>query len=317
MGEVEDRLREMGQGKPPENPLAKSDIERAIERADGEDAKDILRAQARRRKAEEELRAREAEQQLRQQGGGTMTDEEKREEERRLRDEISATAITLLGKGVDPKIVGQYILGSTPVTPIAISGGMAAPPGLTLDDVKTIMDMATGNKGESELKGVLERLTAKVEAIGNRQPPDPIALAQQQAQAIGATYEALKTLGIIKEPKEPEVRTEGGESIEVVKEKHRHEEKMEEVRADREYKKEITSIASGTFERIGRGAAHEILSGKEESGSSGGGELEYIICPEEGCGQKIYITPETQNQLTCPKCGSIFTRTSTTEGKTE
>lgn len=311
MAGLEERLKDIDKGKPPENPPTRSDIERALEQADSEDAKDVLRAQLRRRKAEEDLRAREAEDRLRQRGGGTMTDEKRREEERNLREEISATAMTLLEKGVDPKIVGQYILGSTPITPITVSGGAAPAQGLTIKDVKEIMGMATENKGGNELEGVLEKLTAKVEAIGSRQPPDPIALAQQQAQAIGATYEALKTLGIIKEP---EVRTEGGEPLEVVRERNRHAERMEEVKADREYKGKITEIASSIPERIGQGMSGQ-LGGEDSSGS--GGELEYLICPEEGCGAKIYITPETGSQVKCQKCGSIYTRKATTESKTE
>lgn len=310
MGGIEDRLGEIDQGKPPVNPVLKSELERALEEEEAELAREMRIGRAEETIAKREVRIKELRELLKK-GGGTMSDEERATKEEKLREEISTTAITLLGKGVDPKIVGQYILGSTPVTPITVAGGAAAPQGLTIKDVKEIMDMATGNKGEGELKGVLEKLTARVEAIGSRQPPDPIALAQQQAQAIGATYEALKTLGIIKEPV---ATTHEGEPLEVVKERNRHEERLEEVRADRAYKQEITEIASGTFERIGRGAAHEILSGREEEGSSGGGELEYLICE---CGQKIPIMPETGPQVTCPKCGTIYTRKQTTEGKTE
>lgn len=290
-------------------------LDEAINQVDNIEAREVVRAKAREMKAQYELRAREAENRLREIGGEKVGNEE----EAKLRDQISTTATMLLEKNVDPKIVGQYILGSTPVTPITVSGGMPTQQGFSFDDVKKIWDMATENKGSGELKGVLENLTtltAEVKALkdSNRHDPlDPITFAKQQAEQTRAYYETLKSLGMIKES---ESSTYEGEPLEVVKEKHRHEEKIEEIHTDREYKQEVTKIAGDIPERIGRGIAGQFGEEGEGKGSSGGG-LEYITCQEEGCGQKIYITPDTGPQVTCPKCGSIYTRKEPVETKEE
>ena len=93
-----------------------------------------------------------------------------------------------------------------------------------------------------------------------------------------------------------------GESLEVIREKHQHDEKMEGLKTDKDYKERLTTIASSLPERIGRGMASQI--GEGEGGSSGG-SLETILCE---CGFRIPVTPETGEQITCPKCGSIFTK---------
>ena len=103
--------------------------------------------------------------------------------------------------------------------------------------------------------------------------------------------------------------TADGKSLDVMREEHRHNEKIEEIKDQRQYHQELTKIASDIPERIGRGIAGHI--GEEEIGrgsrGSGGG-LDSITCTEEGCGTKIYITPETGSQVVCPRCGTVYTR---------
>jgi len=100
-----------------------------------------------------------------------------------------------------------------------------------------------------------------------------------------------------------------GESLETLKEKHHHEERMNELTADKEYKKNITEIAGSIPERIGHGLGGRLA--EEESaggGDSGGSELEYFTCEEEGCGYKFPVPPDAGNKITCPKCGTIYSR---------
>lgn len=249
-------------------------------------------------------------------GGVPMDEEKKKEEEAKLREQISTTAVMLLEKGVDPKVVGQYILGSTPVTPITLSStGMPSPQGLTLADVKEIFAMASERKEPVELKEILNHLTDEVKSLKERtnQPVDWVAFGRQQAEMTKVYYETLKEAGIIKEP-ESRV-TYQGEPLEVVKEKNRHDERMQEIMADREYKQDITRIASEIPERIGRGIAGQ-FSEEGGSGSGGGKGLEYTICTEKGCGTKIYFTPESKT-ITCPKCGTVYDRGEGKEGETE
>lgn len=197
------------------------------------------------------------------------------------------------------------------------------PPAPTGDNKKSL--------GE-ELADAKQKLEAIGVKVGSPAAAPPRSLKEEVTEAMGL----LESLGLsvgtnaqapLKEQvAEAKSLLEGlglsigmpGESLESVKEKHRHEESMEAVKADREYKQKITSIAGDIPERVGRGLAGQV--GEEKGGSSrkhssGGDELDSITCEE--CGQKIYLTPETQNEVTCPKCGAIFTKTSTAESKTE
>ncbi|MBA7566969.1 hypothetical protein ES708_08669 [subsurface metagenome] len=112
-----------------------------------------------------------------------------------------------------------------------------------------------------------------------------------------------------------------GESLEVIKEKHHHEERMNELSADREYKKSMSDIAGSIPERVGHGMASQFTEGEKEpsgnSSSSGSSELEYLTCPEAGCGFRIPIPPNASSQITCPKCGTIYTRKGGTEAEAQ
>lgn len=323
MGEALDQAKvKLGLGKNNpggENPKgAVSSLEEVLSTIDNLDARDALRARVREVTANANLRATEAEDQLKRRGGVNVGDDEKkREDDKRIREEISTTAVLLLERGVDPKIVGQYIMGSNPITPISIlpGGGGGAPQGLTISDVKDIMGMATEGKGTSELKETLEKLTAKIESLGSAKPLDPLSLARQQAESIRATYTALQEMGIIKEPA---VVTEKGEALEVVRERNRHEERMEGIKADREYKRSITDIAATIPESMGKGLAGQFgEEGAPGGGNSGSGELDYFQCVEEGCGFRIPIPPNAGRQITCPKCGTVYKRETASEAKEE
>ena len=129
---------------------------------------------------------------------------------------------------------------------------------------------------------------------------DPVASAKR----VKEMFDTFRSLGMIPEA------SSGGESLETVKETHRHEEKMEELGTEKEYKRDLTKIASEIPERIGQGIGSDIMEGEGE-GESSGESLEYFGCTEEGCDFKIPITPETK-QITCPKCGAIYQKKGTT-----
>ena len=165
-----------------------------------------------------------------------------------------------------------------------------------------------GSGGSSDVEALRSDLNSlRVEL---KTATDPV----ESANRVKSMYESWKTIGLIKEPETPIYE---GEPLEVVKEKHRHDEKIEELKADREYKQELTKIASELPERVGRGIGGQISEEEESRGHSGDGGLESFICPEEGCGARIYITPETGGQVTCPKCKSIYSRTGSVETKEE
>jgi len=148
--------------------------------------------------------------------------------------------------------------------------------------------------------------------VGKREevrPIDPITFAKQQAEAVAAWHEAIQAII----PK-PGPVSDKGEPIEVVKERNRHDEKMEEIKGDLTYKRSLTDIATEIPERIGRGIAgrfaEEEESGARSSGasSSSSSGLEYIICAEETCGFKIQVPPNAGKEIECPKCGAVYTK---------
>lgn len=317
MGEIEDRLKIIDSGKPVEKPKLKSEIEKALEEADTQDAKDILRAQARRRKAEEEARAREAEARLRQTGGLAMTEEERREEERRKAEEelktkterieqAKALYTSCIEAGGDPKRCADMVAGLIPSPTTA-----AAPPATSITELVTALkaldDLRGSDRGLGELKQSFEKLAEEIRR-GNttdRQPLDPIAFAKQQAGAVAAWHKAIQELT-------PPPVTSTGEPLEVVQERHRHEEKMEEVKADKAYKEKLGETMANLPESIGRGLGRQIIEGEESKGGGGGG-LDSIVCE---CGNKIHITPGA-DRVTCGKCGTIYSRTGEVETKQE
>lgn len=127
---------------------------------------------------------------------------------------------------------------------------------------------------------------------------DPV----ESAKRVKELYTTFQGLGLIQ-------TGGGGESIETLKEKHRHDEKMHELGTERNYKEGIVTALGDIVERAGRGAAHQYL---EEGGAEepAGAKLDYFTCTEklEGgqlCGATISMPPGAP-QFTCPKCNALY-----------
>jgi len=111
-----------------------------------------------------------------------------------------------------------------------------------------------------------------------------------------ALYLAWREMGFIKEPGPP-----AGTSIEELREKYRHEERMKELEIEKEHKQELARIASEIPKKIGRGIA-TALREEEETVST----LEYFICDD--CKTKIYIPPGAGKEVFCGHCGAKYQR---------
>lgn len=283
-----------------------ADLQKAISLVQNSQARELLLSQAQALKADFDLKTAQAQEQIKKlQGQGGVTGGQV-DERAKVKQEIVANAVVLLEKGVSPETVGQYLVGSsTSGIPINLGGGQQ---GLTITDVLAIMDRMEKKSGTpSELKEILTKLTEEVTAIkkgdGNK-PPEPATHYVIQDGAV-REYKGNAPI-IINQPAAPP--TVAGEPLEVVIEKNRHDEKMEELKGTREYHEKITEIAGDAFENIGKGLASQVMEGGAEEAGGEGSQLEYFICPEEGCGTKIPVTPETK-AVTCPKCHGIFQRT--------
>lgn len=248
-------------------------------------------------------------------GGDEMTDEEKEKkklEEAEQREKLMASATALISSGLDPKQVGQMLLGLTP-TPAT---GYPPTQGMTFDDVMKMVGVIVGKRESDKLEDIIASLEKKVDDLAKgggatkveaQRIPTPMEYAKQQVEYINA----LKELGLIKEP----VATgPSGEPLEIVRERNRHEEKMEEVKSERDYKQSLSQTVANLPERIGHGIAGQ-FSEESGGGSSRGGNsgLKYITCTEEGCGARFPIPPNAGKELECPKCGAIYAQGATKE----
>jgi hypothetical protein len=214
--------------------------------------------------------------------------------------EIGTTAKYLLDMGIPPAVVASYLTSSsTPAIPIALGGNQG---GITIKDVFEIVDRLNANRSNPELAKILETLTAKVEAL-ERKPAPPEPPAKKSfifVKADGTIEEIAADRPLILEPKPAT-----GEPIELVKEKNRHNEKMEEIKVDQEYKTGVVDALGNLAEDIGAGAASQVLGQKEGPKEKTGGVLETVQC--SGCHATIYVTPET-DKVTCAKCGVVSER---------
>lgn len=321
MGEVEERLKTGSTGKTTEKPQLKSELEKALEEEESELARELRLTRGEEAIAKHQARIKELREQLGKGGTGSeKTEAEKQEAEKKLKEERIEQAKALYNScveaGGEPKQCAEMVAGLIPTSAPSVS----APPATSITDLvhalKELDSLRGTDKGVAELKTSFDQLANEIKRGNqNQKPLDPITFAKQQAEQTRAYYDTLKALGIIKEG---ESSTYQGEPLEVIKEKHHHEERMNELSADREYKQSMADIAGSIPERVGHGMASQFTEGeKEPSGSSSGSELEYLTCQEEGCGFRIPVPPNASSQITCPKCGSIYTRKQASEESQE
>src|SRR3990172_2208965 len=276
----------------PKDPI--QELEDELAKEEDFDKRQGLALRLREQRLQREIRVRDLEERLRKGGGKVDGDGEKQDREVHEanvlaeRQRLMTQAKSLIDSGMAPQQVGQMLMG-LPVT--ATSTGMPTVQGLTVADALKIVDLVVERKNEGELKALIVSLQRKIDALekggggGTTTPPSSIAYARERAQETKAWIETLKELGI---PVGEAARTSGDESIESLKEKNRHAEKMEEISVERDYKTSIATALGDVVERVGRGAAHQFMEegGTEESGA---GELDSFTCPEKGCGTRILI----------------------------
>lgn len=158
------------------------------------------------------------------------------------------------------------------------------------------VESIVGNKPGSGEGAIAETLRSEMAGLRQelRTATDPV----ESAKRVGAVYDSLKAAGYIPEP------STGGASIEDLRETHRHEEKMNEISADREHKERLAGIADDMSERVGRGIAQDIRRGAAGA-KSRGSNLPPVHCSD--CNIDFPVAPEAK-EATCPKCGAVYAR---------
>ena len=296
------------------DPMA--DLESAINKLDSMEAKELLRAKARVLRANMELQAREAEQRL--QGGRPPDNKPAEVNTEAKRDQVAATAMALLEKGMPANVVGEYLrTGLSGNIPISFGGQPGGQQGLQLSDIKTIMEMVNSGKGtDPNLTIILNKMNERLDSIEqNRRPVEakPAKGYVYRQDATGAwkkeELEPGETLLI------PTAQVTTGKSIEEIKEENRHAEELEKMKADKDYKEKIAGVVAELPERIGAGLAGRVMDQEEAAAPAArtmSTKMEYFKCKGdlEGkvCGYDIPIPPGATLQVTCPKCGTIYSR---------
>ena len=221
--------------------------------------------------------------------------------------EIGRTAKTMLEMGIPWQAVAQYLIGSsTPQFPVAFGGTNQ---GLTLTDVLALVDRMNQNKPNSELLEILKLMREEIRTIKSTPPPvplDPLAQIEQTVE----TVKRLKGIGIFPEPPPPTVE---GEPLEVVKEKNRHAEKMEEIKTERDYKEKLVGVVEEIPVSLGKGWAAETASRSRQGGPSPSSSPDKesgssFQCHNPNCKATIFVPPDIPPRIKCPnpECGMIY-----------
>jgi len=302
-----------GGGQGNENIPLQSALERELAAEDTETAKELQRTRAaviiaQRQKEIERLRGGRAGGE--DAGGGKS--------EGRGKEWLTDMAAGLLEKGIDPATVGRtidYLIGSGPSPQIGLPGAGTPSGGMSFTDMKELFKMGQeSNKTDATLVGILNKLSDKIEAVEKLAAIRPPAQPEKRVAYViedGEIKEVPFDRPILLKAKPP---AETGESIEMLKEKNRHEEEKAKIELDKNYKKSIAETLASIPEKVGRGLASQAM-GEEEGAAAlptGGAaaqtiELETVTCPETTCGKEFQIRKGAL-KVTCPHCGGIFTR---------
>ena len=228
---------------------------------------------------------------------------------------VMNSAKALLDAGMDPADVGRMLLNMPPATsrnePI-----MQSTNGMGVKAVITLVDMISGKRDEQDIKALLINMNKRLEAIesgkikprrrdddddddGRPRRVDPVTYAKQQIQATSELVSGLADLGLIQKP-----GAGAASSIEMEKEKNRHEEQMLAVKSHADYEHKLADTVASIPEQVGVGIGKLFLEddGDGKSDNNNTPALPRFKCE---CGNEIVVPPNTK-RFKCPKCGAIY-----------
>ena len=247
-------------------------------------------------------------------GNGYAPNSHAEEEERQ---KLTTQAVTLLNAGVDPRTVGQILAGSTPITPITM-----AQPSHNGDSmmkmVKDLVVLITGVKRDAEIERMKEKLDKldqdlKDERLGKKRQSEnghgnvvtinPLKQASEAAQSVGLLYQTFRDIGLVREP-----TPATGTNLEVVKETHRHNERIREIELEEVRKGDKADIITSGIEKLGKVMA-DVIKTRAESPTSGESvntkpQVQMFKCT---CGADLAAIPEA-TEITCPRCSNVYAR---------
>jgi LSD1 subclass zinc finger protein len=172
------------------------------------------------------------------------------------------------------------------------------------DDDRTRELISEMRQEQKELRNLVTKLLTEGMG-GKREQIDPMTAATNAVKMIKTYNDAMKDyaegFGYVKPGGETAPK---GESIEALKERHRHDEEMAKLGIDKEYKTNLAETLADIPVAIGSGLARQMREGQESKQSIPGAEgLESHKC--DSCGTMI-IAPPGAKQVRCPKCGMTY-----------
>lgn len=157
---------------------------------------------------------------------------------------------------------------------------------------KSVESLVGNKSGSSDIEALRSDLGTQINSLRQelREATDPVAAARR----VKDVYDSFKSVGLITQG------TSGKSDAEF-----KHDERMEEIKADREHNDRLTDLAEKATKNIGRGIGEDMRRGHEGRPRTTT-TLEEIICEE--CGTKFPVSPEAQEkgEATCPKCGQPY-----------
>jgi hypothetical protein len=266
--------------------------------------------------AMQELAKETANERMRQRLQGTQAPVEPKPPEpdkAKVNQEIAETAKVMLERGIPAPVVAQFLMGAgMPAVPINLGGGNS---GLTIPDFIQLLGVMNANKGSDELMRTLADMREEIKALkAERTAPVQPATPRSALAELKDTVAALVELGVVQRPGTEAVRIDG-EPLEVVQEKNRHEEKMAEIKTERDHKQVLGDVLQSLPERIGEGLANRYLTEEQPVAAKapaqkGPVQQEVYTCTNttedgETCNTKIPVPPGA-SVIQCPKCGKVY-----------
>ena len=300
-----------GDKSPVVQPDLKTTLERELEGEDSELAKELQRTRA------EEIIARRRVAIDRMRAGQPGQDGGQRQTQERGKEWLTDVAQGLLERGLDPSVVGRtidYLLGNAQAPMVGLPGATAPGQGMTFTDMKEIFRMGQeGNKTDPAIAAILDKLTQKISDIEskNTRYESPPKTHYVLVKADGTIQEIESGKPIILEPKPA-----SGEPLEVVKERNRHAEKMEEIGVERSFKEKLGEAVEEIPVNLGKGWAAENALRQRQGAPPSPTEKESVLsfqCKNPKCKATIFVPPDAPPKIKCAKCGMVYQSEETPE----
>lgn len=257
-------------------------------------------------------------------------DKEKRDAAEQLKlelqriDQQTALYTSCISHGGDPKTCGELV-----EKVYGTKKEVSAPQATSITDLvhalKELDDMRGSNKTDPALMDILKAMreeTLQLRAGGGAAAPKPPSIGAQ-LQELNTLLDGFVKLGVaVRKGDIPA----GGESMEVVKEKNRHDEKLAELKNNKDHNDQIAQVLTDIPQRLGEGAGEFFMRSAMEGDNAPAKKTapaastpagKYVcqnqIPEKEGSGAMLacnteIAVPAGAGTIECPKCHMVYKR---------